>query len=275
MHPILFRIGPFALRSYGLMLALSFFLGILWASHRVRKLGSETSRMIDLAVVMIIASVIGSRLFYVVFHWSEFSGRPLDIINPFSNPEGIGIAGLSMDGGVFLAVLCGLLFLRLTKQPPLITLDAIAPAFALGIFVTRIGCLLNGCCFGKPCSGALGIVFPSESLAGWYYPETPLHPTQIYNALGGLVMMALLLWLERYRTFKGYTFLLAVIFYGLLRLGVDFFRHFEENVIIFRAGSIALTANQVLSGLGMLIALFFFVWLNMRNRPRKSATAGR
>ncbi|MCK4272544.1 prolipoprotein diacylglyceryl transferase, partial [bacterium] len=150
MHPILFRIGPFALRSYGLMLALSFFLGILLAGRRLKRMGGDQTKMIDLAVVIILASVIGSRLFYVVFHWNEFSGHFLDIINPFNNAQGIGIAGLSMDGGVFLAILCGLLFLRLRKQPILLTLDALAPSFALGIFLTRMGCFLNGCCFGKP-----------------------------------------------------------------------------------------------------------------------------
>ncbi len=275
MYPVLYRIGPFALRSYGVLLALSFFLGILLASRRLRNMGGDGAKMIDLAVVIIIASIVGSRLFYVIFHLDEFAGQALDIINPFNNPEGIGIAGLSMDGGVFLAILCGLLYLRLAKQPVLLTLDAMAPSFGLGIFLTRIGCFLNGCCFGKPCSTGLGITFPSESLAGWQYPGLPLHPTQLYNAAGGLIMLGLLLWLERYRTFRGFTFLLAVMLYGILRLIVDFYRHFEENVFVFRIGDIALTANQVISGLAMLTALILFIWFQTRGRARRSsATAG-
>jgi phosphatidylglycerol:prolipoprotein diacylglycerol transferase len=268
VHPVLFRIGPFALRSYGVLLALSFFLGILLASRRLTKMGGDGAKMIDLAVVIIIASIVGSRLFYVIFHWGEFAGRLMDIINPFNNPEGIGIAGLSMDGGVFLAVLCGLLYLRLTRQPVLLTLDAMAPSFGLGIFLTRIGCFLNGCCFGRPCDTDLGIVFPPESLAGWQYPGVPLHPAQLYNAAGGLIMLGLLLWLERYRTFRGFTFLLAVIFYGILRLIVDFYRHFEENIFILRIAETGLTANQVISGLAMLIALVAFIWLSIRSRGR-------
>jgi len=275
MYPVLYRIGPFALRSYGVLLALSFFLGILLASRRLRNMGGNGAKMIDLAVVIIVASIVGSRLFYVIFHLEEFAGRPLDIINPFNNPEGIGIAGLSMDGGVFLAILCGLLYLRLAKQPMMLTLDAMAPSFGLGIFLTRIGCFLNGCCFGRPCSTALGITFPSESLAGWRYPGLPLYPTQLYNAAGGLIMLGLLLWLERYRTFRGFTFLLAVMLYGVLRLIVDFYRHFEENVFVFRLGEIALTANQVISGLAMLTALILFIWFHIRGPARRrSMTAG-
>jgi len=270
MHPVLFRIGPFALRSYGVLLALSFFLGILLASRRLTKMGGDGAKMIDLAVVIIITSIVGSRLFYVAFHWDEFAGRLTDIVNPFNNPEGIGIAGLSMDGGVFLAVLCGLLYLRLTRQPVLLTLDALAPSFGLGIFLTRIGCFLNGCCFGRPCATGLGIVFPPESLAGWQYPGRPLHPAQLYNAAGGMIMLGLLLWLERYRTFRGFTFLLAVMLYGILRLLVDFYRHFEENVIIFHLGEFGLTANQVISGLAMLTALVLFVLFHIRSRPRYS-----
>jgi len=274
MHPVLFRVGPFALRSYGVLLALSFFLGILLASRRLTKMGGDGAKMIDLAVVIIIASIVGSRLFYVAFHWSEFAGRLLDIINPFNNPEGIGIAGLSMDGGVFLAILCGLLYLRLAKQPVRLTLDAMAPSFGLGIFLTRIGCFLNGCCFGQPCTTGLGVVFPSESLAGWQYPGVPIHPTQLYNAAGGLIMLGLLLWLERYRTFRGFTFLLAVMFYGALRLIVDFYRHFEENVFIVRLAGTDLTANQAISGLAMLTALVLFILFHVRSHSRPPSAMG-
>ncbi len=264
MYPVLFRIGPFALRSYGLLLALSFFVGILLAGRRIRRIGGDPARIVDLAVVIIVASVIGSRFLYVAFHWQEFAGRPLDVINPFSNPQGVGIAGLSMDGGLVLAVLAGLLFLYLARQPVLDTLDALAPSFALGIFLTRIGCFLNGCCFGMPSSGPLSVVFPEECLAGWVYPHTPLHPAQLYNAMGGLVMLILLLWLERHKTFSGFTFLLALIFYGLLRLLMDFLRYFEESVILFHLGTVRLTVNQGISLVMMLVAVFFFLRLRSR-----------
>lgn len=264
MYPVLFRIGPLALRSYGLMLALSFFLGILWAGKRFKRMGGDPAKVVDLAVVIIIASIVGSRFLYVLYHWQEFAGNYLDIINPFNNPQGIGIAGLSMDGGLVLAVLCGLAFLRITKQPILTTLDALAPSFALGIFLTRIGCFLNGCCYGRPYSGPLGVVFPQDSPAGWIYPLTPLHPAQLYNSLGGLIMLGLLLWLERHKNFPGFTFLLALIFYGLLRLLVDFFRYFEDDVIVARLGELPFTVNQAISLAVMMLAVVFFLRFHFR-----------
>jgi len=273
VHPILLKIGPFALRSYGLMLALSFFLGILLASKRFKRMGGDPAKMIDLSVIIIIAAIIGSRLFYVAFHWDEFAGRAMDIINPFSNPQGIGIAGLSMDGGVFLAILCGLIFLRIVRQPVLTMLDAVAPSFALGIFLTRLGCFLNGCCFGNPCSGPHGMIFPADSVAGWIYPGIPLHPTQLYNALGGLIILGLLIRLERHRTFSGFTFLLAVILYGLLRLVVDFFRYFEEGAILVRLAGIHLTVNQGISLLAMIVALICFLRFSLR-RPAPEKLPG-
>jgi phosphatidylglycerol:prolipoprotein diacylglycerol transferase len=262
VYPILFRIGPFALRSYGLMLSISFFLGILWASRRYRKAGENPAKMIDLAVVIIIAAIAGSRLFYVAFHWDEFAGNALDIINPFNNPQGIGIAGLSMDGGVVLAVLCGLLYLRAARQPVLRALDAIAPAFALGIVFTRLGCFLNGCCFGLPCTHSWGLVFPPQSLAGWTFPNVHLHPAQLYNALGGAIMLGLLMVLERYQRFTGFLFLWAVILYGILRLVVDFYRYFEESVILYSFADLHVTVNQVISLAAIAIALVFFIVLS-------------
>jgi phosphatidylglycerol:prolipoprotein diacylglycerol transferase len=249
------------------MLSISFFLGILWASRRYRKAGQNPAKMIDLAVVIIIAAIVGSRLFYVAFHWDEFAGNVIDIINPFNNPQGIGIAGLSMDGGIILAVLGGLLYLRAAKQPVLRALDAIAPSFALGIFFTRLGCFLNGCCFGLPCTSPWGLVFPQQSLAGWTFPDLHLHPAQLYNSLGGLVMLGLLMILERYQRFTGYLFLLAVIFYGILRLVVDFYRYFEESVILYHFGGLHFTVNQVISLAAIALALVFFIALS-RSRTR-------
>ena len=88
-------------------------------------------------------------------------------------------------------------------------------------------------------------------------------------------MLGLLVWLERHRTFTGSTFLLAVMFYGLLRLVGDSFRHFEENVILVRSGGMVMTANQLISGLAMLIALFIFVWRNARSPSQKPVSSGR
>jgi len=206
VHTTLVRIGPLAIRSYGLMLALSFLLGILFARSRAKKAGVDFQRIMDLTVIVIVASVIGARGLYVVFHLKEFSSNPLDIINPFQGGGDVGIQGLTMYGGVILSILLSLWFLKRHGLPVWKVADVVAPCIALGIFLTRIGCFLNGCCFGTPCDLPWCVVFPAESAAGYFFPDTHIHPTQLYSSLYGLVILGLLLLSERRVQFDGFTF---------------------------------------------------------------------
>ena len=263
MHTTLIHIGPFAIRSYGLMLALSFLFGILLARWRAKKIGLDFGRMIDLAVVVIIASIAGSRAFYVVFHLEEFSATPLDIINPFQSSGEVGIQGLSMYGGVVLSILAGLWFLKRHRLPVWKVTDACAPSIALGIVLTRIGCFLNGCCFGKPCHLPWCIVFPSESAAGYFFPGIHIHPTQLYASLYGLIILFLLLFLERFKTFEGFTFWLFILLYAVARSSIDFVRYYEHTMTL-HIGTLAVSVNHVVS-LGLfLTALWMLFHLSRR-----------
>ena len=265
MHTTLIQIGPFAIRSYGLMLALSFLLGILLARWRGRKVGLDTQRLIDLAVVVIIASVVGSRAMYVLFHLDEFSGNPLDIINPFQSSGQVGIQGLSMYGGVILSVLAGLWFLRHQRMPVWRVVDVIAPSIALGIVLTRIGCFLNGCCFGKPGDLPWCVVFPPESAAGYFFPGTPLHPTQLYASLYGLLILVMLLLSERLKRFDGFTFWLFILLYAAARFSIDFVRYYERTMTV-QLGSLALSVNHFISLALFLVAVAMLIILGRRCR---------
>ncbi|MFQ6091775.1 MAG: prolipoprotein diacylglyceryl transferase [bacterium] len=268
MHPTLVEIGPLAIRSYGLMLALSFFLGILQARWRAQRAGIDPQKMMDLAVVVILASIIGSRGLYVVFHLDEFSAHPLDIINPFQSSGEVGIQGLTMYGGVILAFLLSLWFLRRHRLPTWKVVDVVAPSIALGVFLTRIGCFLNGCCFGKPSSLPWCVVFPEESAAGYFatrdfYPDTCLHPTQLYSSLYGLAIFGLLLVLERYKKFDGFTFWLFILLYAVARFSVDFVRFYEQAMTI-HPGGIEVSVNHLISAVLFVLALFMMFHLGRR-----------
>jgi phosphatidylglycerol:prolipoprotein diacylglycerol transferase len=263
MHTTLIKIGPFAIRSYGLMLALSFLFGILLAGWRAKKVDLKFQRIIDLAVVVIIASVVGSRAFYVLFHLHEFSANPLDIINPFQSSGEIGIQGLSMYGGVILSIVAGWWFLLRHRMPVWRVADVIAPSIALGIFLTRIGCFLNGCCFGKPGHLPWCVVFPPESAAGYFYPGTAIHPTQLYASLYGLLIFFLLLFLERFKKFEGYTFWLFILLYAAARFSIDFVRFYEDAMTI-SVGSVAVSMNHLISMVLFMIALGMLFVLSRR-----------
>ena len=108
-------IGIHFVRSYGVMLALAFLLSILWARKRAIKAGISPDHVVDLSFVVLLSSIVGSRFFYVIYHLDEYSDNLLAIINPFQGGS-IGISGLSMMGGVVLALISAALFFKIKKS---------------------------------------------------------------------------------------------------------------------------------------------------------------
>jgi len=257
MYPDLFSIGPIQIKSYGLALAISFFLGVWLAIKRAEKNGLKSQQMIDLCFVILVGAIVGSRLFYVVYHTEEFVGHWLDAINPFQSSGDIGIAGLSMMGGIVLAVIGAMVYFIARRTEPWPMLDALAPSFFLGVGITRIGCFLNGCCYGLPTDAWCGVQFPYHHHAVW--------PTQLFESAAGFLMFGLILFLDRNRPFKGYTFWLAMMFYSVWRFLIDFIRYYEDSMIIFSTGNLNITRNQFLTVCLFIIALLWFIYLKRKN----------
>ncbi len=248
MQPVLFKIGAFELRGYGLMLALSFLLGIMLAVHRAKKRDVNPNHVMDLSVIILISAIVGSRFLYVIAHLDEFRGHWLDTINPFQSSGQIGLAGLTLLGGVILSFISSFIYLRRKKLPFLRFADVVIPSVGLGIFLTRIGCFLNGCCYGLPCEqGHFCLTFPPDSAAGSIFPGVPLIPTQLYSSLYGLIIFVVLLALDRRRHFEGYLFYWFLILYGLSRFIIDFFRYYESSMVLFEIGGKGLSVNQGIS----------------------------
>jgi phosphatidylglycerol:prolipoprotein diacylglycerol transferase len=239
MHPTLFTLGKLSLHSYGLMLALSFLAGIYLACYRARKRGIEIQHILDLSVYIIVAAIIGSRLAYIAFHLSEYRS----ILDMFALWQG----GATLYGGLLLAVAASYLFSLRRGINFLLLADIVAPSIAVGAGLTRVGCFLSGCCFGMPTNLPWGVVFPPLSPAGAYELSLRagvirLHPTQLYDSLGCLIIVLLLLRLERWLPGNGRLFGAFLILYGILRFLVDFLRFYEANMIVD-----GLTLNQILS----------------------------
>ncbi|MEO0052846.1 MAG: prolipoprotein diacylglyceryl transferase, partial [candidate division WOR-3 bacterium] len=226
MLPVLIRIGNFQLYSYGVMLFISFVLGIMIVERRAKRFGVEPKRITDLALWVLLAVVLGSRLFYVAFHWDEFRNDLVGIIRFWGNPP--GLSGLMFYGGFLGAFIAGLVFVWLNRLPLLKMLDAVAPALVLGEGFTRIGCFLNGCCFGKPTTCPLGMVFPAGSAAGAQFPNQTIHPTQLYSSLAGFVLFGVALLLEQRKLKPGVLFGIILLLYSLFRFGIDFVRYYED-----------------------------------------------
>lgn len=257
MLPVLLKLGRFEIHAYGLTLALSFLLGIYWAMSRADRRHVDRNQVMDLSLLVVLCAILGSRLLYVVTHVPEFQGRWLDTINPFQSNGQIGIAGLSMLGGVLLSLIAIVTYCSAKKMSLLKLGDILAPSFGLGIFITRIGCFLNGCCFGKACDLPWAVKFPPNSPAGSVLQGVAIHPTQLYSSLYGLLIVIVLILLDRKARFDGFIMSVFFMLYGLARFLVEFIRYAEPSTM---AGHSALTINQVIS-LGMIvtgIALFFW-----------------
>ncbi len=268
MHPVLFKLGALEIRSYGLALAISFLLGIMLAVKRAKKKDVDPNQITDLSVILILSAIIGSRLLYVLFHLEEFKGHWLDTINPFQSNGQIGIAGLTMLGGVILCFISSIVYLKVKKLPFLKIADIVIPSVALGIFITRIGCYLNGCCYGLPCHGPLCVTFPLDSPAGYMFPDQAIIPAQLYSSLYGLIMLGLLLFFERKQKYDGFLMYLFFIFYGISRFTVDLFRYYESSMVILTIGGKGISLNQGISFSFIILGLVLILYFN--NKTKKN-----
>jgi phosphatidylglycerol:prolipoprotein diacylglycerol transferase len=131
MHPVLFKIFSFPIHSYGLMLALSFLLGIWFSGWLAKKRGLNPEVIADMGFWLILSAIVGARLYYVILHFEEFRGDLLSIINPFQG-ETIGIGGLVMLGGYIGAVIAAILFFKIKKLPFLPYADVVSPSVGFG-----------------------------------------------------------------------------------------------------------------------------------------------
>ena len=254
MHPEIFSIGPLHIRSYGLMLAIGFLAGIFLIARRAAKAGENPDRIYDLAVWIVVSSLFGSRLYYVLTHYGEFRAPEgvsfavrvfIELRNMFW-PVGadgqVGLSGLIYYGGLIAATAAVILYLALHRLNVPKYLDIFAPIIPVGEVFTRIGCFLNGCCFGHPTDSPFGVTFPEWSAAGAMYPGMAVHPTQLYSSFAALLIMGILLFAERYKRFEGFNAALFFFLYGIDRFVLDYFRYYESGMKI--AG---LSQNQILS----------------------------
>lgn len=225
------------------MLALAFIVGIFLAIKKAEKKGIDGNTIVNLAFIVMISAIVGSRLFYVLFHLNEFKGRWIYTFLPVQPDGTIGLGGLIFLGGFVLALLSGAIYVHMKKLSFWKMADSVAPSLALGLFFGRIGCFLNGCCYGKACDLPWGVTFPPQSPAGFQMGNVAIHPTQLYSSAYGLIIFIILMLLDKKERFDGFLFIVFLILYGVSRFTVDFFRFYESQMFVIDG----IGFNQVLS----------------------------
>lgn len=218
MYPILFKIGSLSIHSYGVMVAIAFLVGIFVSIYYAKKEGIKEQIILDLAIYVIIVAIAGSRCFYVLGQWDQYKNNLVEI---FMVQKG----GLVFLGGFLLALLTIILYSKRKGIPLLKLFDILAPGVALGYAIGRIGCFLNGCCFGLPAKVSWALRFPAGSLAYSYFPGERIHPTQLYSSASMFLVFLILVFLYRSKKFDGQVFFLGIIFYPVYRFLVEFLRY--------------------------------------------------
>jgi len=197
------------------MAALAFVAGLWTAGRRAPLAGVSAEKVMDVGPWIIIGAIIGARFLFVVSYWKqEFAG------GPFYEVFMVHHGGLVFYGGLIGASVGTILYSLVKKVKLWLLADVLAPSIALGYVFGRIGCLLNGCCYGAPCSLPWAIHYPQIH-------EThgaPVHPTPVYDSLLNLGFYFGLAWLFRRRKFDGQVFATYLIGYAVLRSTVEAFR---------------------------------------------------
>lgn len=218
MHPVLIKLGSFTIYSYGFMVAIAFFSGILVTLYYAQKEKIDKEIVMDLAVYVLIASIVGARLLYVVGQWDQYRDNLLEIIM-------LQKGGLVVIGGIIGAIMVTSYFAKKHRIAFLKLFDLCTPGTILGLGIGRIGCFLNGCCFGLPTDTFCSVTFPVGALADSYYHGLALHPTQIYDLLMLLAAFAVLVRVYARKKYSGQVFYWGLLLYAIARFTVELFRY--------------------------------------------------
>jgi len=241
LHPVLFQFGPFTVTSYGFMVALGILAGLFVVVRVGKRAGFDTDILLDLALYLVLAGVIGSRAAYVFLEWEQYGTEPLAMLRVWDG-------GLSFFGALVLCLLVVIWFTRRRRLSLARLGDVLALGVAAGYPFGRIGCYLNGCCYGLPTDHAFGVMFP--------FDDVLRHPTQLYSAGAGVLIFLVLLFLSRKRSFDGLLMWSFLILYGGYRFVIDFWRVSPPTGIeTLTIGQLVSLVVMVVSGLAL-----WFTW---------------
>lgn len=253
MFPVLFKLGPLTIHTYGVFVAMGFFAGLFVTMRLARTESIPTGLIMDMSFVILLAAIIGSRALYVLMNLSFYLENP---IHAFKLWEG----GLVFSGGLAASGLVMGWYIHRHGLSWWKTGDLWAPGIAVGQAIGRIGCLMAGCCYGKPANDLpWAVTFTDPSCLAPI--GMPLHPTQLYSMISGFVIFLILLILFYRRKFYGQVLIWFVILHSTARLLIERFRgDFRGSVF---DSSVSLTQLVTLLLLSAAVAALVF----KKNKP--------
>jgi phosphatidylglycerol:prolipoprotein diacylglycerol transferase len=309
MHPILIEIPlplglqPLTIHSYGFMMMLAFLAGLYLALNRAKRAGIDKQVILDLTLYSIVCGIVGARIAFLLIDYEQDAASD----HPLLDLVAIWKGGLTFQGGLLLALGVCVWYLKTQKLPAGKIADIFAPSVALGVGIARVGCYLNGCCWGKICEAGfpLGVNFPPRSgpylqhlrmyLQGELAPilhsrhhdgllemlkdpqlekaaieMVPVHPTQLYTTVAMLGLFLLIAGLEKLpRLFDGMLMLIFLLAYSVFRFFIEFWR--EDTPLRLAVGAFAgLRLGQIIALLTFTAGTAAFVYLWKKARAKVS-----
>lgn len=249
MYPILFEVGHFELRAYGVIVVLAFVAALWLSTKEAQRKGLDPRLVKDFTVYALVGGLIGARLYYVLFHPSYFLQNPWEIF-------AIWRGGISIIGALFGGFIAALWYCRQHGISIFRFGDTLAPGMALGQTLGQFACLANGDSWGKPTDVPWAIVYTDPRAMAPL--NVPLHPIEIYE-MAAYFSVFLLVWLTRKRLrADGLAFFVYLAGYGAARFAMEFFR---GDPAIFGPG---IPVAQVLSVLLIFASISGFLVLRKR-----------
>lgn len=248
----LFSIGGFELQYYSLAYMVAFVV-CYWILRKrnEEKHVMQRKDLEDLFFWMLLGVVVGGRFGYVFFYnFDYYISNPLDIFWPVKDGEFIGISGMSFHGGLLTCLFAGILFVKKKGLDLWKAGDLIISVAPLGYFVGRIGNFLNNELYGRATDSWVGMYFKNS-------PDELRHPSQLYQGfLEGLLLFIVLSYLYKKGYFEGKLLGIGLIWFGLMRFVVEFFREPDSHIGLIGG----LSRGQYLSSFLVLVGLSFIFW---------------
>jgi phosphatidylglycerol:prolipoprotein diacylglycerol transferase len=218
MYPILFKFGSIGIHTYGVVLVIAFFFSLWLVKKDAKRLNIDEKTIDELATYLLIGGLAGARIYYACFY------DPIYYLKYPWTLLFIWEGGLAIHGALIGGVLSAVLFCKKRKLNFWQIADLVSPFLILGQAIGRIGCFLNGCCYGLPTNKPWGVIFPKGSFAYYKYGMVAVHPTEIYEMVLDFIGFFILFFLRKRIKIKGFLFCFYLIYYSVIRFFVSFFR---------------------------------------------------
>ncbi len=243
MHPILFKIGPITIYTYGVMVALGIFFGSLILVKLAEREGIPREDVVDTAFWSVVSGFIGARLFFF-FYNPEY-------LKPWYRILFIWEGGLVWYGGVVFGALTAIYFIKKRKIPVWKFADIVSIALSVGLGFGRIGCTMAGCCYGKVCHSPFALVFTNPHSAAPL--NVPLWPTEPVSAAANFLIALVLYLLYRRRKVPGEVFGFYLILYGIFRFLIEFVRATPKDILGTFSNNQVISIIMVAAGIAIVI----------------------